>query len=149
SSPEARIKAAEKIRDFGPEKGQKASKALCQAIANLGDGPNNRKVGLACLDSLRVVDKSLYPHLSTLLNNQNGADHYEAVREIGKLGTKAKPAVPIMVKYLQARLKSVGQYNDIVDIHFDHRSPYFIPIINDYQEGRRLPYTRTVEGTSA
>lgn len=96
--PEVAIRAAEDIAKLG-DAGRPAARALCEAAMN-----GSYDVRQATLAALEKVHPALHGPVFTLL--MNPTNRLNAIPELGKLGTEAAAALPLMRKNLAAILET-------------------------------------------
>jgi hypothetical protein len=107
--PATRVAAARKIGALGEEKGLPAARALCQAATAPG------QVRTAALEALEKVHPRLYPHVVTLIADNDSNHHYQALGAIAKMGEEAGPAVPVLQAHLKFVTSLVGRLEDYDD----------------------------------
>jgi HEAT repeat protein len=105
-NPAVRQKAIESIAEMGAD----ASAASEQLINALND--KAPAVQQSALDALEKVNPALHKPVLTLLVDMNFQTKMDAVKELGKLGSDAKPAIPLLLRFYQSQ----SQY--------DPRNPY-------------------------
>ena len=106
-----RIAAARKIAELGENKGKPAARALCQMAVQMG------AVRRPALDALEKVDPKLYPHIVTLIVDNESSNHYKAIGEIAGLGNEARSATPVLMAHAKAMVRlagRVGDYNNLL-----------------------------------
>jgi HEAT repeat protein len=105
TKPATRMAAAEGLAALGP-KARIASRDLCEAMLD-----TDKKVRVTAADALKAVNRELHPHVVPLCVVSDVYDNDDALRQIALLGEKGKPAVPVLVAYLD-RAKGTPLFRD-------------------------------------
>jgi hypothetical protein len=92
---EEKVKAAEQLALMG-DKAKEAARALCEATV----GPS-KEVSRSALQALEKVAPELYEPVFTLVVDGQAANHLKAIGTLRGNGTKAKPAVPVLLHQIQ------------------------------------------------
>jgi len=101
-----RIAAAKKIAELGEEKGKPAARALCQMASTKGP------IVRPALDALEKVNPKLYPHVVTLIVDNESSNHYRAIGEIARMGNDGRSAVPVLMAHARGMVKLAGKVAD-------------------------------------
>ena len=85
-----RIDAANTLAKLG-EDAEEAAPALCDATLD-----SSKKVASAALLALEKVRPDLYPHVATLILDEDGFNKSNAIEQLAKKGPQARPTIKIL-----------------------------------------------------
>jgi HEAT repeat protein len=104
-SPAVRQKALEKIADLGPD-GAAASEQVIGSLADKVPG-----VQQSALDALEKINPTLHKPIVTLLVDRDINVKLDAIHQLGKLGSDARPAIPLLISFFHTQnLPGLGQH---------------------------------------
>lgn len=92
--PKQRIAAAKALQQLG-DRARPASKALCRMTLD-----RSRDVSDAAIHALAVAAPELHDPIKILLVDGTEANHRAAVQRLTELGAQARPAEPVLEKYI-------------------------------------------------
>jgi HEAT repeat protein len=101
-----RLKALEAIGEMG-EKACDASSAVVLALLD-----SNKALNDAGLDTLEKINPDIHKHILTMIVDNLENNKVQAAEALGKLGARAKPTIPFLIRFYQLQ---VAQYNHSFD----------------------------------
>ena len=114
-NPNVRLKAVQKLGQLEGADKDRVSLLLCDAI--LDPVPTISKTAMQFLEN---VYPELYKYIVVIVRDNNITNKIQAIKELSKMGTKARPATRLLHKVISSNMINIiGSELDLAEASFD------------------------------